>query len=326
MQYLLALFARARRHHVAMTLLGFAVAVVVVGGILFAVTQHIPVTTGLYWAVVTAATVGYGDVIPKDGAGRVIAIAVMLTAIPLLGAVFAQAMAVTAAVHIRRLLGEEGRLPDDTYRIVYGMHPSVPRLLEELVRAGDRVVLVAEGVDAANLPHGVHLLAGNPTTEAVIVRSHPQRAQHALLVGEDSDVLVTAVLLGKISPQTPITALARSASIAGALRELGVAHTLSVDDLLAHTLAKTLESPHAAELLLRVVDSETYRLRELAVGPRWADHTLSAVRAGFSGFVLGAVHQGAVTLGIDDDPSLAADDWLLVLTDQDVADRAIAPA
>ena len=315
MQYLLALFARARRHHVAMTLLVLALAFVIAGGVLFAVTQHVPVTTGLYWAVVTAATVGYGDVIPKDGTGRLIAVGVMLTAIPLLGAVFAQAMAMTAAMHIRRLLGEDVRLPDEIYRIVYGMHPAVPRLLQELVRARDEVVLVAAGVDPANLPRGVRLVAGDPTSEVVIARSHPERAEHALLVGEDSDVLVTAVLLGKLAPSTPITAVARSASIAEALRELGVAHTLSVDELLAHTLAKTLESPHAAELLLRVVDSETYRLRELPVGERWADRPLSAVRAEFGGLVLGAVHQGAVTLGIDSDPSLAADDRLLVLTD-----------
>lgn len=324
MQYLLALLVRARRHRVAVTLLGLAVGVVIVGGVLFAETQNVAVTTGLYWAVVTAATVGYGDVIPHDGTGRLIAAGVMLTAIPLLGAVFAQATAVTAALHIRRLLGEDGRVPDNAFRIVYGMHPAVPRLIEELVRAGDQVVLVAQGVDPADLPQGARLIAGDPTSQAVIARSEPQRAEHALLVGEDSDVLVTAVLLGKLSPATPITAVARSASIAGALRELGVANTLSIDELLAHTLAKTLESPHAAELLLRVVDSDTYRLRELVVGDRLAGRPLSAARSESRHLVVGAVHAGAVTLGVDDDPNLDAGDRLLVLTSENLEEGAAA--
>jgi len=65
------------------------VACVVAGGALFAMTQHIAFTTGLYWAITTATTVGYGDVIPHNPAGRLVASAVMLTTIPLLASVFA---------------------------------------------------------------------------------------------------------------------------------------------------------------------------------------------------------------------------------------------
>ena len=70
-------------------LLVTATACVLAGAGLFALTQNLPFTTGLYWAVTTATTVGYGDVTPHNGAGRVIASAVMLTTIPMLAAVFA---------------------------------------------------------------------------------------------------------------------------------------------------------------------------------------------------------------------------------------------
>jgi hypothetical protein len=59
--------ARQSRHVV--TLLGLVAACVLGGGALFAWTQHIAFTTGLYWAITTATTVGYGDVIPHDPAG-----------------------------------------------------------------------------------------------------------------------------------------------------------------------------------------------------------------------------------------------------------------
>ncbi|MHB1852749.1 MAG: ion channel, partial [Acidimicrobiales bacterium] len=78
---------RARWH--ALILIGAAAVLIVVGGVVFAATQHLPVTTGWYWAITTATTVGYGDVVPKNASGRFVASVVMLTTVPLLAGAFA---------------------------------------------------------------------------------------------------------------------------------------------------------------------------------------------------------------------------------------------
>ena len=70
------------------SLLAAAAAVVAAGGWLLAATWHLSFGTGLYCAVGTATTVGC-DAAPGTTAGRIAAVAVMLTAIPLLAAVFA---------------------------------------------------------------------------------------------------------------------------------------------------------------------------------------------------------------------------------------------
>ena len=86
----------------------FRVAVVLLlGGILgwgtlFSATQHVKWTAGLYWAMATASTVGYGDVVPRDDSGRLIAIGAMLTLIPALGAIFTW----MTGQHLRRHLAE----------------------------------------------------------------------------------------------------------------------------------------------------------------------------------------------------------------------------
>jgi hypothetical protein len=67
-------------------------------GWLFSATQHTGLIAGLYWAVTTATTVGYGDETVHGTGGQLLAIAVMLTDIPLLATGFAQ----LAALHIRR--------------------------------------------------------------------------------------------------------------------------------------------------------------------------------------------------------------------------------
>lgn len=77
-----------------------AVVCVLAGAVALSAAEHIPFPLALYWAAETGTTVGYGDVVPRTGAGHIIAVLVMLTAIPLLGATFAS----LTAMHIHRRL------------------------------------------------------------------------------------------------------------------------------------------------------------------------------------------------------------------------------
>ncbi|HEX3389276.1 MAG TPA: ion channel [Streptosporangiaceae bacterium] len=302
--------ARHSRH--VIVLLSLAVGCVAAGGALFAWTQHIALTTGLYWAITTATTVGYGDVIAHNPAGRLVASAVMLTTIPLLAAVFALVTGAAAAAGIRRVLALAREFPAGTFRVVIGMHPAVPAILDELVRAGDAVVLVAD-VDPDTIPDKVHLIRRDPTQPGALRSAHPERAQHALITGPtDGDVLVSAVLLRKEAPEVPVSALVRSASVGEALRDLGIRQAVAADQLVAHTLAKSLEAPHAGDLILQLVDSEQHSLREIDPDPATVGRPLSAVRSERSGLVLGLVHEGRVIMGIGEDPVIAAGDHLLV--------------
>lgn len=72
----------------ALVLLVAAAGAVTWWGAIFAITQRVGVFTGLYWSVATATTVGYGDVTARGTGGHLLAIADMLTAIPLLAAAF----------------------------------------------------------------------------------------------------------------------------------------------------------------------------------------------------------------------------------------------
>lgn len=279
----------------------------------FASTQHLSFGTGVYWAITTATTVGYGDVTPRDGIGRVIASLTMLTTIPLFASAFAVFAGAVVTTHIRKLLAVVEPEAHEAEVVILGWHPSVPLLVEELARTG-RPLVVVTNADTSTLPDRVRVVRGDPTAEETLRRLRlPKASQLLIAFSSDADTLVVAVLTRQVAPGVPALAITHSRSVATALADLGVTATVSADELLAHTLAKSLEAPHAGELLLRLVDSDGYQMREVPLEPGLAGRSLGEVRRSHPDLVLGAVHDDRVVLGVSSDPTLAAGDRLLVV-------------
>jgi voltage-gated potassium channel len=123
-------------------LLALAVVMTLADAAAFAWTQHVSAGTALYWAVTTAATVGYGDVTPHSGAGRVVAVITMLTTIPLLAGVWSLLTGVhvsslthtKVAAHMRDEIDDVRRSAQAAHRIAADLferhtgerHPDAP--------------------------------------------------------------------------------------------------------------------------------------------------------------------------------------------------------
>jgi voltage-gated potassium channel len=75
-------------------------ALAVVGGILFSVFENIAWDKGIYWALTTVTTVGYGDVTPHNLAGYVIADCTMVLTIPIWSVAIAFATSWFTSWHI----------------------------------------------------------------------------------------------------------------------------------------------------------------------------------------------------------------------------------
>jgi voltage-gated potassium channel len=122
-------------------------------------------------------------------------------------------------------------------------------------------------------------------------------AEQALITGDtDGDVLVSAVLLRKLAPSLPVTALVDSPSVREALRDLGVQQSVSASELVSRTLAALLETPHAGEMIRQLVGDRDALAEVDAEGH--AGKTLSAVRNERAGLVLELVRDGEFTLSL----------------------------
>lgn len=93
-----------RAHRAAFVTIAIAALLDIGGGLAFAAVEHLSAGLGLYWAVTTASTVGYGDVTPHTAAGHIIAVLVMLTVVPLFAATFSLFTSALTSHHVKRHL------------------------------------------------------------------------------------------------------------------------------------------------------------------------------------------------------------------------------
>jgi voltage-gated potassium channel len=291
--------------------------VIVAGALLFAAADHRSFGTALYWAVTTASTVGYGDVTPTSAWGRVVAVGVMLTAIPLLALMFANATSVAAEIRIRRLLGIGGGRRVRDHTLILGWNTRADVAARELLTAGFRLCVVA---DVSALPVDdpqADYVRGDPMDEAALRRAGADSARAALVcLDDDGDTVMAVIALRHLNPQLPVACLVKSEHARAALADLGVRAVLPVDELVGHALAKSVEAPHAGQLLLRLVDSPSYRVREVALDAVEDGESLSSLRQrSHLPLVLGIVHDREVRIAVADDVTLAPGDRLLVLED-----------
>jgi voltage-gated potassium channel len=96
--------------------------VVVAGGVLMRLVDHkeyANVFVGMWWAIQTVTTVGYGDVTPTAVSGRLVATLVMLEGIAFLAIITATITATFVARAQRERLEAEGRTHDDDEQRVH---------------------------------------------------------------------------------------------------------------------------------------------------------------------------------------------------------------
>ena len=142
--------------------------VVLVGATIYTLVEEVSFLDGLWWAIVTATTVGYGDISPETVGMRMVAVVVMFTGI--LTAAIVTASVAAQIVSTKLDAVDETKAIDDDFDYVIERVQELKRRHLEDEHGDDRVV------DAARELVEVHRNGGS----AEIVEEHIVRLERAV--------------------------------------------------------------------------------------------------------------------------------------------------
>lgn len=142
---------------------------------------------GLWWAIVTLTTVGFGDITPVTAVGRIVGGGLMVLGLLILG-LFA---GIIGSTLLRGLLTirEEQFLVSNliNHIVICGYQPGAYQLLDTLVHelgeAERDVVIFAPAERTDEVPARFKWIRGNPTKESELDKAHLVRAYAVAIVG-----------------------------------------------------------------------------------------------------------------------------------------------
>ncbi|RLG84329.1 MAG: hypothetical protein DRO39_07595, partial [Thermoprotei archaeon] len=189
---------------------------VVVGG-----RSDLDLWAAFYWAIVTMATVGYGDIVPKTFWGRVVATEAIVAGI----AVFTLMVTTLAEffMHqtLKRIMGW-GRLRRVDV-VVVGSTEICRESIEELKlnMPGARIGWVLEK-RPREIPEDVDFVVGSPTDENTLSRAGIKGAKYLIVcVPSDSKAIHIVLTARRLNRNLRIVAIANSSRAQELLREAG---------------------------------------------------------------------------------------------------------
>ena len=290
---------------------------------------------GVWWAVVTLTTVGYGDVVPQTFFGRCVGVVLMLGGVLTLSLVTATVASVFIERKFRRERGLEP-LKIAQHILILGWHEDGELLLDAIFKRLLVAVPVAlvnratpEQMDALKAKYpkqDIQYLWGDYSREEILHKANVQEALKAIILAErqpeettaqvDQHTLLTALTLKALHPKIRILAELLRPENRAYLERAGADEVLIRGQYDGSLMAVAAASPGLFRIFTNLLSGDTQSLWAVEVPSRYHGRTLdeltSHLKENHQALVIALYTEGRV-LSLEDllsDQPSALDDFI----------------
>ncbi len=228
-----------------------------IGTIGYMAIEHFPPLIAFYQTFIGVSTIGYGEIIEMDSAGRLFTIFLDFAGIT----AFFYATGVLAELFFKedileiykewKMLKEIQKLKD--HYIVVGFNTIAKEVIRFLKDRGYKVVVVLEKIDdeikkELEIEHVKFFVVGEPYRKSTLHLANLKQARALITTYTDEakniSIIVTARLLRPDRENFEVIGIAKTYETAMKLRELGANHVIVPDQIVAGRIAALIFHPH----------------------------------------------------------------------------------
>jgi voltage-gated potassium channel len=141
---------------------------------------------GIWWAIVTISTVGYGDIAPESTAGRIIGILLILSGAGLVTRYFATISAIAVSSEKSYMAGKK-EFTREQHIIIVGWNERSRGIIEQLqkIRPKTPIVLIDDTLQEHPVPtSNIHFIQGKANMDDTLLKANVKSAQKVLITAD----------------------------------------------------------------------------------------------------------------------------------------------
>ncbi len=234
------------------------IVILLIFAFLFSHYEKISFFKSFYWAVTTASTVGYGDIVPHNTVGMVIAILLMFFGIGILSLFLVTFSSIIFDVKIKRLFGNMENYFIKEHIVILGYSDIISSSLDKILKEGYNVILLADIEKTPSEERNFIFVRGNITNDKDILKTKLQQAKLCIISdNDDSKTLMSAIAARTLFKDLYVIAYVHKKETGRALKEIGVNEVFTMGNFSKNLLVKAIKIKGVSNFFTQLLDEES---------------------------------------------------------------------